>query len=292
MPSAMNAWSLPVPITLVLLATACAYVQGWVHLWRDLRNATYAWRLACFVGGLFALWIAIASPLSVLDHQSLIVHMVQHLLLMTVAAPLILLGAPSATLMHGLPQPIVRDGLGPLLRWAPLQWLGREVTHPAFCWLAATAAVMGWHIPALFELCLQSGWWHEVEYASFFLAGLLFWWPVVQPWHAGRQPQWTVPLYLFLATLPCDALSAFLTFCDRVVYPSHFSAHRPFGMSALPDQQWAGALMWVWVTIAYLVPAVALTIQILSPRELARMERTEQGRAVEPARQSISFRVR
>jgi putative membrane protein len=227
---------------------------------------TRAWRLACFVGGLFSFWIAIGSPLSVLDHQSLIVHMLQHLLLMTVAAPLILLGAPGVALMHGLPQRVVHDGLGPVLRRPPLQWLAQAITHPAFCWLAATAVVIGWHIPALFELCLQSNWWHVIEYASFFLAGLLFWWPVVQPWqHNGKRPQWTVPLYLFLATLPCDALSAFLTFCDRIVYPSYHSTHQLFGMSALPDQQWAGALMWVWVTIAYLVPAVALTIQILSP---------------------------
>ena len=232
--------------------------------------------LPAFLGGLFSLWIAIASPLSALDHQSLIAHMLQHLLLMTVAAPLILLGAPAVTLMHGLPQRFVRDGLGPLLRWPPLQWLGQAIAHPVFCWLAATAAVIGWHIPALFELGLQSDWWHVIEYSCFFLAGLLFWWPVVQPWqHASKQPQWSVPLYLFLATLPCDALSAFLTFCDRVVYPSHFSTHRLFGMSALPDQQWAGALMWVWVTIAYLVPAVALTIQILSPQRIARVERTE-----------------
>ncbi len=195
MPSGMHAWSLPVPITLILFVMACAYVRGWVRLRRTLPRVTHAWRLACFVGGLFSLWIAIGSPLSVLDHQSLIVHMLQHLLLMTVAAPLILLGAPAVALMHGLPQRFVRDGLGPVLRWPPLQWLAQAIAHPAFCWLAATAVVIGWHIPALFELCLQSNWWHVIEYSSFFLAGLLFWWPVVQPWqHASKQPQWTASL--------------------------------------------------------------------------------------------------
>jgi cytochrome c oxidase assembly factor CtaG len=72
-------------------------------------------------------------------------------------------------------------------------------------------------------------------------------------------------LYLFFATLPCDALSAFLTFCGRVIYPSYLSAPHPFPISALQDQEWAGVLMWVCITFIYMVPALALTIRILSP---------------------------
>ena len=71
-------------------------------------------------------------------------------------------------------------------------------------------------------------------------------------------------LYLFLATLPCDALSAFLAFCDRVVYPAYLQMPRRFDISPLADQQLAGALMWVFVTFAYLVPAVAITTRLLS----------------------------
>src|SRR6516165_4946057 len=113
---------------------------------------------------------------------------------------------------------------------------------------------------------MRSEYWRQVERASFLAAGLLFWWPIARPsLTAARWPQWWPPLYLFLATLPCDALSAFLTFCDRVVYPSYRSAHRMFGLSGLQDQQWAGTLMWVWVTFAYLLPAVFLTIELLSP---------------------------
>jgi putative membrane protein len=262
------------PITLVLVLTALVYARGWYRLWRTLTNLLSVWRLAVFLAGLFSLWIATASPLAALDDRSLIVHMAQHLLLMTVAAPLLLLGAPAIVLLHGFPQRFVRSGLGPVLRWPPVQRLGRTVTHPVFCWLAATAAVIGWHIPALFELGLRSERWHGIEHACFFAAGLLFWWPIVQPWPSiAKWPQWSPPLYLFLATLPCDALSAFLTFCDRVVYPSYQSAQRLFHISALQDQQWAGSLMWVWVTFAYLVPAVCATIQILSPRRIAGLER-------------------
>jgi cytochrome c oxidase assembly factor CtaG len=126
--------------------------------------------------------------------------------------------------------------------------------------------VIGWHLPTAFVLGLHSAAWHEIQHASFLLAGLLFWWPVIQPWSSiSRSPKWSLPLYLFLATLPCDALSAFLTFCGRVVYPSYLSASNPFGISALQVQEWAGVLMWVSITFIYMVPALALTVRILSP---------------------------
>jgi putative membrane protein len=266
--------SFPVPLTLVLLATALVYARGWQHLWRSLPHVIPAWRLVAFAGGLVSVWVALASPLAAFDDDLLTVHMLQHLLLMTVAAPLILLGAPAVTLLHGLPQPFVRRGLGPILRWTPVQQLGHNLTRPVLCWLAGSAAVIAWHIPALFELALQSEHWHVVEHASFFAAGLLFWWPIVQPWPSvAKWPRWSLPLYLFLATLPCDALSAFLAFCDRVVYPSYLAAHRPFDISALQDQQWAGTLMWVWVTFAYLAPAVVITVQLLSPPGNRRLSR-------------------
>jgi cytochrome c oxidase assembly factor CtaG len=203
-----------------------------------------------------------------MDHELLTVHMVQHLLVMTVAAPLMLLGAPVITLLNGLPPPLVNRVVLPVLRCSILRKLESTAAHPVFCWLASTVVVIAWHIPALFELALRSEWWHGGEQVSFFAAGLLFWLPVVQPWpSAGAWPQWTVPLYLFLATLPCDALSAFLTFCGRVVYPNYLTSHRMFSISPLADQECAGALMWVWVTFAYLAPAVAVAIRVLSQSE-------------------------
>jgi putative membrane protein len=241
-------------LTLFLFAVASVYCRGWTRLRNSLPKVLQVWRMAAFLSGLFSLWAVVGSPLATLDHALLTIHMVQHLLLMNVAAPLILLGAPVITLLHGLPQRV--QAL--LLRCPPVR------THPVFCWLAATTTVIGWHVPALFNLGME---WHRVQHASFFAAGLLFWWPVIQPWPSvARWPRWSVPLYLFLATLPCDALSAFLTFCGRVVYPHYLSAPRLLDLSPLKDQESAGALMWVWVTFAYLVPAVVVTFQMLSPQ--------------------------
>jgi cytochrome c oxidase assembly factor CtaG len=247
-------------VALALIVAAIFYVRGWFAL----RNPG---RLAAFLTGTFTVWVATASPLAMMDHQLLTAHMVQHLLLMTVAAPLILMGDPVMVIRQALPQRLA-DAFGALLKWTPVHAAGRVMTHPVVCWLASAGAVMGWHIPALFAIGMRSEGWHAFEHACFLAAGLLFWWPVIQPWPSvARWPQWSMPLYLFLATLPCDALSAFLTFCNRVVYPHYALAQGLFG-SPLGDQECAGALMWVTVTFAYLAPAVAITIRLLSPQRV------------------------
>jgi cytochrome c oxidase assembly factor CtaG len=253
-----------IPVTLALVLAAMFYLRGWIHLRKAVPNEIPGWRAAAFVSGLSCVWIAVASPLAALDEELLSVHMVQHLLLMTAAPPLILLGAPVLPLLHGLPKFLMHDALGPLLRFPPLQRLGHVLAHPVFCWFAATAVLIGWHVPSAFALALGSEGWHRVEHGSFLAAGLLFWWPVIPSWPSASQPRWSIVLYLFGATLPCDALSAFLAFCDRVVYQSYRSVPRRFGISPLQDQECAGALMWVCVTFAYLVPAAAITIRLLS----------------------------
>lgn len=262
---ALESWSPPIPVTLALALTSSLYLRGWLHFRRHLPDAIPVWRAAAFLAGLFSVWIAVGSPLAVLDEELLSVHMIQHLLLMTVGPPLILLGAPPLLLLHGLPQIFVRGVLGRFFRWPLLQRLGHVVMAPVFCWLAATIVLIGWHLPAAYNLGLESEWWHEIEHGCFFAAGLLFWWPVIPPWPNGaRSPRWSIVLYLFLATLPCDALSAFLAFCGRVVYTSYLDIPRHFSISPLQDQECAAALMWVCVTFAYLIPAIFVTKNLLS----------------------------
>jgi putative membrane protein len=255
----------PLLLTCALAIVALVYFCGWLRLRRVPRMALPFSRLAAFVGGLFAVWIALGSRLAPLDEQLLTVHMVKHLLLMALGAPLILFGAPGLPLLYGLPKRFSSYIL--LLRSRTPQWLLHGLGNPVFCWSAGAATVIGWHLPALFQLALSSHIWHIVEHTSFLAAGLLFWRPIFRSWPSeSKSPQWSIPLYLFLATLPCDILSGFLVFCGRVVYPSYQSAPPVFNLSPLQDQQCAGALMWVWVTFAYLIPAVVITVQILSPR--------------------------
>ena len=140
------------------------------------------------------------------------------------------------------------------------------LTHPAICWLGAACTLIAWHIPAMFALGLRSQIWHGTEQASFLATGLLFWWPVVQPWPTvPKRPEASMLLYLFLATLPCDILSGFLVFCDRVVYPVFLPSPQSFALSALEDQQCAGALMWTCITVVYLIAGAIVATRSLSP---------------------------
>jgi putative membrane protein len=230
--------------SLALISASLVYLRECLHLRRQDHDNVAGWRAASFVFGLLFIWIATASPLASLDHEFLTAHMVQHLLLMTLAPPLVLLGMPRKTLPHG--------SLA-------------AATHPALCWFSAAGTLVVWHIPSVFMLGLQSQMWHSVEQLSFLASGLLFWRPVVRPSAStSKWPEPSILLYLFLATLPCDILSGFLVFCDRVIYPVFLSSTRSFGLSALEDQQCAGALMWTCVTVVYLVAGTIFTAHLLS----------------------------
>src|ERR1700730_9669765 len=260
----LESWSAPIGVNVSLCLAALVYPIGWLRLRKVFPNLIATWRLAAFLAGIVSLWIAIGAPLGAFDDVSLSLHMVQHLLLMAVAPPLILLGAPALPLLRGLPR-MIRGAVGQFLCWPPAERLGRVLTDPAVCWLAATVALIAWHIPAAFELALRSDSWHEVEHACFFSTSLMFWSPVIQAYPSvAKWPGWSIPLYLFLGTLPGGALGAFLTFCDRVLYPSYGSAPMIFHVSALEDQVFAGALMWVFGTFVYMAPAVILTVRFLS----------------------------
>ena len=256
-------------ISSALIFASLVYLRGWLRLRRHEHDHGFhdnveGWRATSFILGLLFIWIAMASPLAALDHNILTAHMVQHLLLMTLAPPLILLGMPQEPLAHGLSQRFLQAIRRPL-RSELMQQFARVLAHPAFCWFAAASTLVVWHIPSVFMLGLQSQMWHEAEQASFLVAGLLFWSPVIRP-AAGpsKWPEASMLLYLFLATLPCDIPSGFLVFCDRVVYPVFLSSPRSYGLSALEDQQCAGALMWTCVTIVYLIAGALFTARLLS----------------------------
>jgi cytochrome c oxidase assembly factor CtaG len=265
--AAWSSWSIPFWATLGLLATGLLYLRGWSRIRRTRPLLFPPWRACCFLGGLLILWISIASPLDTLDGLLLVAHMTQHLILMSVVPPLLLLGAPAVPLLRGLPPSVLRDGLGPFLRTPVLRRVIHLLTHPVTAWLAMNIAYLAWHVPPAYELALRSSGWHEVEHGCFLVTSLLFWFPVIQPWPSvSSGSRWLLLPYLAGADLVNTALAAFLTFAGRVIYPSYSSVPRLFGLSALDDQVAAGALMWVIGSIFYFVPLVGIAIRLLSPQ--------------------------
>jgi cytochrome c oxidase assembly factor CtaG len=134
-----------------------------------------------------------------------------------------------------------------------------------------------WHIPAAYDFALEHEGWHDCEHICFLFASLLFWWCVLRPWPAARRPRdWDLILYLIGADLVNTALSAFLAFCNRPVYAYYVTHSNPFQIQPLPDQVLGAVVMWVFGSVAFLIPAAAIAYSLLQPT---------QNRTIVPAAQ-------
>ena len=260
----MMSWDVEPVVAVPVIAAAALYLRGWSALSRRMPERFGASRLVAFAAGLASITIAASALLDALGHRFLQAHMIQHVLLMTVAPPLLWMGAPVAPMLLGLPTPI-RRAVAIGLASRPMRRLTRMLVDPRVSWMLFIAAFWIWHIPALYDLALRAEAWHHVEHACFFAGGMLFWRPVILPWPARSSwPRWAMIPYLVLAEIQNGVLAAILTFSDRVIYPAYEAAPRMGGVSALDDQSMAGVIMWVPGSIVFLLPVLWLIVSALA----------------------------
>ena len=188
--AALDSWSFPFWATSGLLASGLLYLRGFRKIRRTRPHLFPSWRAWSFLGGLLSLYIAIGSPIDALDDVLLSAHMTQHLIFMSVAPPLLLLGAPVVPFLRSLPRWLLRGALGPLFRMPWLHRLFRFLTQPVFAWLAMNIAYLGWHIPACLRTgdtlgCLAHGG------ARLLSLHRILWFPLIQPWPSvARGSRW------------------------------------------------------------------------------------------------------
>jgi cytochrome c oxidase assembly factor CtaG len=261
----LRSWPFDPWLVAALLVSAGVYLRGWLALRRRDPLRWHGGRPAAFLGGLAAVYLALASPVEPFAALLLQVHMLQHLLLMMVAPPLLWLGAPLLPLLRGLPRPIRTHWAAPLLSAPPLRRLFGRLTHPLAALPLFVAATWLWHVPPVYDLALRSSGWHYLQHLCFLGTALLFWYPVVRPYPA--RPRWSLWLllpYLLLADLSNTALSALLTFSGRVLYPYYAEVPRLGGLSVVEDQSAAGVIMWVPGSVVFLLPLFGIGVQLLS----------------------------
>ena len=264
--SVLDEWSLPVWLTASIALAGVVYLRGWFVLWKTRPDQFNKWRLLSFLAGLVCLWISIGSPLEALADELLSAHMIEHLILMSIVPPLILLGLPVVPLLRGLPTGVRKWIAGPLLRLKALRQFGQWLVRPAVAWLAMNVGLLAWHVPAAYDFALEHEGWHDFEHICFLSTSLLFWWCVIRPWPAShRQNRWAILLYLVGADIVNTALSAFLAFCNRPVYAFYSDHPNPFGAAPVSDQVLGAVVMWAIGSIAFLVPAAAITFSLLQP---------------------------
>ena len=265
----LTRWDVPPAPTALLALVAAMYAIGWSRAHKTRPAELPPWRLGAFLAGIVSVFVAISSPLDTFSESLLFMHMAQHFVLMSVAPPLLVLGAPVVPLLRGVPRSVIRS-LQPLFRSRAAHALLRFPQRNLFAWLAMNVAYVGWHVPAAYEFALQSEAWHNVEHSCFLFTSVLFWWPVIRPWPSRRinSPLLLIP-YLACADLVNTGVSALLCFSGRLVYSSYADAQRPFPLSALNDQVAAGAFMWVFGSLVFLIPVAAIFVRWLSPRAIA-----------------------
>ncbi|CAN5691533.1 cytochrome c oxidase assembly protein [soil metagenome] len=252
-----GAWNVEPALLLGLGVAVWAYRRGQVG---GRRREVDTWRARCFAGALLAVGIALISPLDALSGALASAHMVQHVLLLLVAAPLLALSAPSSTLLRGSPLG-VRRASG---RWRRRLWLThrnlRGLRHPATVWLLHVGMLWFWHAAVPYGAALENQLVHVAEHLSFLVSGLLFWRVVIGARSPGRVSNGFGVLLVFAMAMQSVFLSVLLTFARAPWYAGYAATTTPWGLAPLADQQLAGVIMWIPAGLIYLAAALTLMV--------------------------------
>ena len=286
-PGVLLAWR---PDPVLVLGTLLA---AGLYLWAIRRvrqqhpiHPPSRWRTAAFFAGLAAILVALISPIEAYEDALFSVHMVQHMLLELVAAPLLLLGAP-VTLALRAASPSVRRGLLGVLHSRVVA----VISFPLVAWVVFAAVNWGWHFSTLYNDALENDLLHYLQHATFLGAGLLFWWPVV-----GLDPsRWRLPypvrlFYLFVAMPQNSFLGVAIMGASQVLYPHYLTNLRSWGPSVIADQSAGGILMWVMGDMVFLIAmgiVVAAWVRYEDRKTAREDARLDAAEAAEAARLRI-----
>lgn len=250
-------WTFEPWVVALLLVSLGVYVAGYRRLCaRSRRGRRIRVRqLGAFVLGWGTLVAALDSPLDALSAALFSAHMIQHELMMIIAAPLLVLSRPLAVWLWAFP-PRARHRIAAAVRTPAWRSLWRTLCAPAVAWLLHAAALWAWHMPRLFEAALASPAIHTLQHASFLLSALLFWWAVFGE-GARRDQSGYAMLSLFTTMVHTGALGALLTLAPGLWYPAYIEPTSALGIDPLQDQQLGGLVMWVPAGLAYLIAALA-----------------------------------
>jgi putative membrane protein len=272
---AWHTWTFQPQVLAGVALVSAAYAWGVRSLWRrgGIGRGVSTWRVVSFGAGMAAVLTALVSPIDAVADDLLSAHMAQHLLLIAVAAPLLVLGAPGLAISSGLPGPWRRRAHA-LGRHALLRRASHLAMNPLASWLIATGALWAWHLPSWYDAAGQNGSLHVLEHASFLSTAVLFWWMALEPSGRRRMSHGAGIVYVFAGALQSGALGALLAFAASPIYPLYAHRTAALGGSPVADQQLAGLLMWVPSFVVHLVAAGALFVQWLRAEERAtrRME--------------------
>ena len=273
-----TAWPADPLVWLGLFASGWLYARGVERVWRraGVGRGIRRWQAGCFAAGWVTLAVAMATPLHPLGEVLFSAHMVQHELLMAVAAPLLVLGRPLVPFLWGMPMRW-RRAAGGWARSGPVRGAWGALSAPFAAFVLHGVALWVWHIPGPYQATLRSEALHTAQHVAFLGTGLLFWYAVLHG-RGGRVAYGASVFYLFATAMHSGGLGALLTFAPRPWYPAYGAAAGAWGLTPLEDQQLAGLIMWIPAGVAYVAGGLALLAAWL--RESDRRAARWQGRAL------------
>jgi putative membrane protein len=267
-----SAWTFEPLVVVGLLLAGALYAIGLRRLWaRDRGAGIRRWEASAFATGWLATAFALMSPLHALGDVLFSAHMTQHELLISVCAPLMVLGRPLIPFIWGLPQ-VWRRKLGGLARSDAVSRGWHAVSMPSVAFSLHAIALWVWHLPGPYQSTLTSEFAHSLQHISFLGTALLFWWTIFKT-RGSELGYGAAVFYLFATALQTGALGALLTFAPRLWYPAYAATTGPWGLTPLEDQQLGGLIMWIPGSVPYLVGGLYMFARWLSAAEARAVRR-------------------
>ncbi len=247
-------------VAAVIVIALVGYGRGLAGVWRRTtrgrREALL--RALAFAGGLAAVAMALLSPIDRLGAQLFAIHMIQHELLMLIAAPLLVIGRPLPLFLWALTQDL-RAKAARFALSRPLQAMWTVLLSPIVAWLLHALALWVWHVPQFFDAALRNAAVHDAQHLTFLLAALVFWAAMIET--RNREQQGAALIYLFTTTVHTSVLGALITFATQPWYGAYLNTPASWGLTALEDQQLGGLIMWVPGSLVYVGVALALLLR-------------------------------
>ena len=267
-----RAWSFEPLVMIALALSAVLYTRGLMRLWLPRRGVGIRrWEATAFAIGWLVLLVALVSPLHALGGILFSAHMAQHELLISVTAPLLVLGRPLIPFLWGLP-PSWRRRLGKWTRSDGVSHTWRVLSSPLVAFSAHAIALWVWHLPGPYQSTLSSELMHSLQHVSFLGTALLFWWTVFKS-RGTEMGYGAAVFYLFATALQTGALGTLLTFSSGLWYPAYATTTGPWGLAPLDDQQLGGLIMWIPGSIPYVIAGLYMFARWLSAAETRSLRR-------------------
>jgi putative membrane protein len=254
-------WTFPPLVTVNLLLAGAVYIIGVHRLWAKAGTGAVIMKrqAAAFAVGMFVLVLALTSPIDALSDDLGWMHMIQHMLIINVAAPLLVLGSPGLAFIWLLPMPWRRK----FGSYWNRDRSGRTVTYllwqPLVLWALFAFTLWIWHLPSLYERALHNELFHDFQHFTFLITACLFWRVLLDPVSRLRLSRVGAVLYLFFTSLHATVLGVFMALSQGVWYTTYEGRTLSWNISPMEDQQLAGLIMWMPACMIYaLIAAIVL----------------------------------